>query len=150
MCRGCLIWLSLFFGLPIALLIALLGLNYSGFCMAKMRYLSDEEKIKGIFEYQNNRNKLPVDLPGLVTRDFHHIKYKSFEEFIQENPDCCVINPGGSYDIPPPLLLERISGYNSGDLVVINFKVRYLDHQDNKKIGNYVFKNYITNCGEAC
>jgi hypothetical protein len=38
------------------------GLNYSGFCFAQKRYLSDEEKIRVVFDYQNSRDTIPIDL----------------------------------------------------------------------------------------
>ncbi|WP_289501406.1 hypothetical protein [Gloeocapsopsis sp. IPPAS B-1203] len=37
--------------------------------------------------------------------------------------------------------LDRILGYNSGDVVVINFKVRYLDKNGLLKIGEKRFDN---------
>ncbi|MBD2682724.1 MULTISPECIES: hypothetical protein [Nostoc] len=115
-----------FIGIPLTVLLAYFGLNYSGFCFAKMRYLSDEENIKLGFDALNNAEKLRINLAGKMQYS-EFIKYKSFDEYIKENPDCCAINPPGGSDLPPPEYLERIFGYHSGKFVQINFKVRYLD-----------------------
>lgn len=123
------------------------GLNYSGFCFAEQRYLSDEEKIRAVFDYQNSRDTLPIDnFPGIEYPK--HIKYKSFDEYIALYPECCSVNLGGPYEIPPRKFLDRIFGYNSGDVVVINFQVRYLDENGSLKTGENRFDNYLQNCGK--
>ena len=131
--RGVLLFLLVYF-----------GLNYSGFCFAEKRYLSNEEKIRAEFDYQNSRDVLPIaNFP-----DPKHIKYKSFDEYIALYPECCPDNPGGPYEVPPAKFLDRILGYNSGDVVVINFQVRYLDENDSLKTVENRFENYSRNCGK--
>lgn len=120
------------------------GLNYSGFCFAEKRYLSDEEKIRAEFDYQNSRDTLPLDNPP----NSEHIKYKSFDEYIALYPKCCAVNPGGSYEVSPVEFLDRIFGYNSGDVVVINFQVRYLDENGSLKTVENRYENYSRNCGK--
>jgi hypothetical protein len=120
------------------------GLNYSGFCFEKMRYLSDEEKIRLVFDYQNSRDYMPIE-----NYSYRQIKYKNFEEFRQKNPNCCHVNPGGGYDLPPPEFLDRITGFHSGDAIVLNFKVRYLDNSKQQKSQVIRFENSPTNCGKV-
>ncbi|MGL4619759.1 hypothetical protein [Chroococcidiopsis sp.] len=134
----------LFVGGVLLILFGYFGLNYSGFCFAEMRYLSNEEKIRAVFDYQNSRNRLPLDnLP-----DPKHIKYKSFDEHIALYPECCSVNPGSPYEVPPTNFLDRIFGYDSGDVVVINFQVRYLDENGSLKTVSNRFDNYLQNCGK--
>ena len=137
----------LFVGGVLLILFVYFGLNYSGFCFAEKRYLSDEEKVRAVFDYQNSRDTLPIkNFPGISYPK--HIKYKSFDEHIALYPECCSLNPGGGYEVPPTEFLDRILGYDSGDVVVINFKVRYLDENGSLKTGEKRFDNYLENCGK--
>lgn len=127
-------------------------LNLSGFCFAKMRWLSKEEKIESVFNYLNNRGKLTVDTfeNGVLTVESHkHIKYSSFEEYVEQYPDCCAVNPGGGYDLPPPSMIEQMFGFNSGDVIVIKFNVRYLDENKEIKTKEMISENFIQNCGKV-
>ena len=70
-----------------------------------MRWLSKTEKIESVFNYLNNRGKLTIDTfeNGVLTIKSHkYIKYDSFEEYVKKYPNCCAVNPGGGYDLPPP------------------------------------------------
>jgi hypothetical protein len=142
-------------GLPTLFLVTFLGLNYSGFCFEKMRYLTDYEKMRLAFNYINNAEKLRVKVPekGHEYRKF--IPYESFDEYIQENPNCCMINPPGGSDAPPPRpilyysRLDRIFGYNSGDLIVIRYKVRYLDKKGNQISQSIKVDSALQNCGKV-
>ena len=147
----------LFVGGVQLILFVYFGLNYSGFCFAEKRYLSNEEKIREEFDYQNSRDTLPLDNPPdpkhVLDKSFGgynlaHIKYKSFDEYIALYPECCSVNPGGPYEVSPEEFLDRILGYNSSDVVVINFKVRYLDENGSLKTGEKRFDNYLQNCGK--
>ena len=118
------------------------SLNYSGFCFAEMRYLSDEEKIKLVFDYQNNRQFLPLEHANV-----EHVKYESFDQYSRIYPDCCAVNPGGAYGAPPSSFVERILGYDSNDIVVINFNIRYHDESGHQHIEETLFENVLANCG---
>ncbi|URD51176.1 hypothetical protein [Chroococcidiopsis sp. CCNUC1] len=144
-----------FVGGVLLILFGYFGLNYSGFCFAEMRYLSNEEKIRAVFDLQNSRDTLPLDnAPDpkhVKDKSFDgynlaHIKYKSFDEHIALYPECCSVNPGGGYEVPPVNFLDRIFGYDSGDVVVINFQVRYLEENGSLKTVENRFDNYLQNC----
>ena len=148
----------LFVGGVLLILSVYFSLNYSGFCFAEMRYLSNEEKIRAEFDYQNSRDTLPLDSPPdpkqVKDKSFDgynlaHIKYKSFDEYIALYPECCSVNPGGPYEVSPTEFLDRIFGYNSGDVVVINFQVRYLDENGSLKTVENRFENYSPNCAQS-
>jgi len=146
--RNCLFWIFLTIGLPTLFLVTFFGLNYSGFCFEKMRYLSKEEKIRAVFNYQNNRSSSLLRFVDNANPK-EYIWYKSLEQFIAENPDCCHVNPGGPYGVPPSSFWDRIFGYDSGDVVVIDFKVRYLDEKGNRGFEEVQFENFLTNCGKV-
>lgn len=127
-------------------------LNLSGFCFSKMRWLSKREQIEFVFNHLNNKNELAIDTfeNGVFKRNFYeHIKYGSFEEYVEKYPDCCAVNPGGGYDLPPPSIIEQIFGFNSGDVIVIKFKLRYLDESKEVKTKEIISENFIQNCGKV-
>jgi hypothetical protein len=109
-----------------------------------MRYLTNEEKIRLVFEYQNNRTDMPLETADKGTQ---YLKYKNFEEFVKMNPNCCQINPGGGYELPPDNFFDRITGYNSSDAIVTKFEMRYLDEKGNQKSTTTEFNNTLQNCG---
>lgn len=113
-----------------------------------MRYLSDEEKIRAVFNVQNNRTDLLTYVVPLGPK-YEYIEYESFEEYLAENPNCCRINPGGPYEAAPSSFWDRIIfGYDSGDMVVVDFKVRYLDKSGNRGFKEVRFDNQLSNCGD--
>ncbi|NET35598.1 MAG: hypothetical protein F6K19_26835 [Cyanothece sp. SIO1E1] len=75
-----------------------------------------------------------------------HIKYDSFEEHLAENPDCCAINSEDGYDIPPITFFARLTSNASGDVVVIDFKIRYLDAKGNQQMQVVRLENGMQNC----
>ncbi|RCJ26021.1 hypothetical protein A6770_27025 [Nostoc minutum NIES-26] len=93
-----------------------------------------------VFDYQNERT-------DLGRSSYKYIKYTSFNEYIKENPNCCSINPGGPYEIRQSSFLNRIFGYDAPDVIVINFKVRHLDENGNKRAFKTRFENTLQNCG---
>ena len=133
------------------------GLNYSGFCFAQKRYLSNKEKIRAVFNYQNSRDTLSINnFPNpeqVKDQSFDgynltHIKYKSFDEYIALYPECCSVNPGGGYEVPPVNFIDRIFGYHSSDVVVINFHARFLNKNGESETVEVRFDNYLQNCGK--
>jgi hypothetical protein len=141
--RSGLYWSLLKISLLFVPLFAYFGLNYSGFCFAQMRCLSDQEQIKLVFGYQNNRQTLFIPGKGNV----EHIPYENFEQYAQSYPDCCAVNPGGAYGVPPANFFDRIFGYDSNDIVVINFYAHYYDEFGHQRIEKIQFENVLTNCG---
>jgi hypothetical protein len=152
--RTCFLTTFLLIGLPLTYLSIYFSLNYSGFCFAKMRYLSDYEKLKSAFDSLNNAEKLLTPIAGKMQnrefRDIEFIKYKSFDEYIKENPDCCTINPPGGVDaaIPDSFLNPRILGLDSGEGIRIKFKVRYLDENDLPRSQEITAGIVLQNCGK--
>ncbi|MEH2230242.1 MAG: hypothetical protein V7K71_11450 [Nostoc sp.] len=150
--RILLLAIFIFIGIPLSLLSIFYSLNYSGLCFAKMRYLSDEEKLRIVFDYRNREDKLPIYV-GRRIKFYQHIKYASFDKYIKENSNCCYINHGEAYKITQSLFIKnssflyRITGLGFRDLIVINFKVRYLDENGNQRVQETRFGNTLRNCG---
>lgn len=73
-------------GLPAALFFGVVGvvvyLNFSGFCYSKGQYLSDEDLIHAAVQDVLNRQSRD---------DASHIRYDSVEQFIRQNPACCIV-----------------------------------------------------------
>jgi hypothetical protein len=115
-----------------------------------MCYLSTEKKIISTFNRLNNTSALRVNIPGKGFEDVEFIKYKSFDEYIKENPNCCTFYAsGGSPELPPPSFLERIFGYHSGTFVRIYYKVRYFDDDGEQRSQVIKVDSALRNCGDT-
>ncbi|NER05846.1 MAG: hypothetical protein F6K17_26260 [Okeania sp. SIO3C4] len=135
---------STFLGVLFALFLLYAGLNYSGFCFAQMRYLSDEERFRKIFFDRINRGGTFVS----EGQGYEKVKYESFEQYMESNSDCCAIVPyHRAYN--GFTFLERITGYGSGELTVMSFTVYSLD-KNGERISPQELKLKIgqKNCGQ--
>ena len=136
---------------PLTIIFIVCSLNYSGFCWSKMRYLSDEEKFRLLFEMSNNRktaNLVFYRKNKIEYKSYQRIKYENFDNFMEKNPDCCAINPGGPYELPPPKFIDRITGFHNGEVVGMNYIVRYLDENGEQKSKKIETITVLQNCGE--
>ncbi len=120
------------------------SLNYSGFCIAQGRYLSDDEKIRAVISYHNNRDTLPVG-----THNYQQISYRSVEEFLAKNPNCCAVDPGVPVGIPPDSFFNRVIGLDSNKPVIVNYKMMYIDDHGIRSSQSIKFENVLTNCGKV-
>ena len=123
------------------------SMNYSGFCFAEGRYLSDEERIRLYLEL-SMRNTYRYQERGSI-KDYEYIKYSSVDEFLEKNPDCCGVNIKKGYDLAPPRFLDRITGFNSGKIISIEFPAYKLSNNGKKKLVKDEFYHYQMNCGKA-
>ncbi len=145
---GCCILLAV----SLTIIVGCASLNYSGFCFDEMRYLSDEEKFRILFEAGNQRDTVPI---RTVTKNAIHfnayerIKYEDFKQFVEMNPNCCAINPGGPYDTAPSNFWDRITGYDSGEVIVITSIVHYIDENGERKSQKIKTEDVLQNCGRA-
>jgi hypothetical protein len=67
------------------------GMNYSGFCWAEKRWLSDEERIDLAIAEVIKRKTAYLERGIGGAKEYELIPYASIEEFKQKNPDCCSI-----------------------------------------------------------
>ncbi len=142
----------IFLAVPLSFIVGCASLNYSGFCFDKMRYLSDEEKFRILFEAGNNRETVPIKTvikEAIHFKSYERIKYEGFEQFMESNPNCCAIDPGGPYDVAPSNFWDRIAGYDSGEVIVFTYIVHYIDENGERKSQKIKTENVLQNCGRA-
>ncbi|NEQ40081.1 MAG: hypothetical protein F6K40_29120 [Okeania sp. SIO3I5] len=135
-----------FLGVSFALFMLYAGLNYSGFCFAQMRYLSDEDKFRKVFERGNQQDTVFVNKGQNYENGgqrYERIKYESFEQFMESNPDCCTVRPSGIAS-----LWLRITGIHSGEVTVMNYPVYYLDENGERKSRESKRGIILQNCGQ--
>ena len=135
-----------------------MGMNYTGYCHAEGRYLSDQEKFDSAIQYVLDRypptisKTVVVDVNGTKqTREHWYmpeniIRYNGIDDFKKNNQDCCKLSKtageGRRHSI-----LDRLTGNASG-FVIINYKVMYIENS---------FKNHamdvtavtVKNCGTS-
>lgn len=138
----------LLFGGPLAIVFMYASLNYSGFCFDEMRYLSDEEIFRMTFDSLNQQKTFPIRTEEKGRQSYEQVKYESFEQFMEMNPDCCAIDPGGPYEFGYSYFFDRITGFDSGRVLVINFTVRYLDENGEQKFQEVTIEDVLQNCGQ--
>jgi hypothetical protein len=127
------------------------GLNYSGFCMEQKRWLSDEEKIRHFvlnnFVSTTDYSGNVFDATGetVIQKKNQSTRYKNFEDFMENNPNCCRFDILESADSGPPTFWTKIKGGYSNTMIINYGK----DHKiydgttPNKSIA------YIDNCGKT-
>lgn len=118
------------------------GLNYSGMCIPQGRWLSNEDRIRVLFERFNKQTITVIE-----GEEVRRIPYKSFDEFKLLNPDCCNQN-GKPYDLPKPRILNRITGVNSGSPLRIRYKIKYFDNKGISRDVENVVEVFTSNCGK--
>jgi hypothetical protein len=142
------------------------SLNYSGFCWAEKRWLSDEEVMDNMIAVVNSE-RLPFSRwrefgVDETNRDeykkyegYKFLPYQSIKDFKQQNPDCCKLDGYPSVENLPQgdelidfyffARLIGVFGYSG----VIDYVARHEKpdgNSDNRKIQVYPT---ATNCGEA-
>ncbi|MGB3534058.1 MAG: hypothetical protein WBA13_11135 [Microcoleaceae cyanobacterium] len=136
-----------FLGVSLAMFFVYAGLNSSGFCFAKMRYLSDEDKFRQEFERLNQPGKVFItDRQNNESggQRYEYIEYESFEQYIKSNPDCCTMRPFGS----DPWDWERITGIHNGEITVMNYVIYYLDENGKRRSRGVKLEAILQNCGQ--
>lgn len=143
--NGCLVK-SIFVSVVVFVLLS--ALNYSGFCFKSMRYINPTEKIKLTFEKWNKTRKIRVNIDGKESLVLRYSKYKDFEDFLSKNPNCCKVNPKGSFDLPSPSFLDRVTGYHSGETIVLEFFTDVVDKSKHVRKAKVRVERNFQNCGE--
>jgi hypothetical protein len=141
---GCCIFLAV----PLTIIVGCASLNYSGFCFDKNRYLSDEEIFRMQFDSLSKQKTVPIKTKDKGTQRYEQVKYESFEQFMEMNPNCCAIDPGGPYEVGHSYFFDRITGYDSGRVLVSTFALRYLDENGEQKSQEITTEYVLQNCGK--
>jgi hypothetical protein len=159
--------------LSIGLLIAILGLNYFGFCFGESRFISDEEKIK--LAINKVLNEYPTierskqfyrDLPKEYQNiDFYSygngssvgipkvpISYRDMKEFLELNPNCCIVTQDYHSKYKDDLggdsttFFSRLTGRKTS-IVAVQYKIRYRNKAGNIESKGMEFYSGMDNCG---
>ncbi len=145
----------IYFAAPLVVAFLHASLNYSGFCFREMRYLSDEEKFQIVFDAFDHRDTVIIIFRKENTvspKSYEQIKYESFEQFMKMNPYCCTILPGKFTDRQRESWLSyfwnRITGYDSGRVIVGTFTLHYLDEKGEQRSQEITTEYVLQNCGK--
>jgi hypothetical protein len=132
----------------VIVIISFLAINYSGFCFKSMRKIDSTEKIKITFEQWNKMKKIRANIDGKELLVLRYSEYKDFKDFLDKNPDCCKVNSTGSFDLPPPSFLDRVTGYHSGETIVLDFFTDVVDKSRRVRKAKVRIERNFQNCGE--
>jgi hypothetical protein len=121
-------------------------LNYTGFCFAKSRWLSSEEKMQAAFDAINKGNMAIANAAAKENDESFYIPYVDFDEFIKTNPNCCEINPSPT-DLRAPVGFWRSVFGNDYDVVVVRYVARYMNEQGVKWTRYIVEPTAVKSCG---
>lgn len=130
-------------------------LNYTGYCHAAGKFLTDDEKIRMavadvLKTYPPAVIRTPVVTDGLqfTRRPANPIYYRDVDDFLRRNPNCCHVSLSdeGSESYEPGYLW-RIVGATSG-FVIVNYLVRYLDEDSTPQSKKIKATIPISNCGK--
>jgi hypothetical protein len=109
-------------------------LNFTGFCWADLRYYSDRELINAAIQYELHTNEAADYIKDRK-------RYKSVEEFLAVNRDCCRVYRWG-HNLQLDGIWVRVFGWY---IAVANIWYRLRDDGPNQFFDRYTF---INACGE--
>ena len=130
--RAAIVLTAVLFGL----FVLLEGLNFSGFCYSKQRYLSDAELI-GVAV----ANNLARHSPQLDSS--RRKMYSSLSDFFQQNPNCCKLSRWTTSPISSSLSLRLFGVYEA--LVDIVYRINDGGGVDNF----YASMTIVDSCGKV-
>lgn len=164
-------------GIVLCLLGSLGFLNYIGVCFEEGKILSDEELARPFFkqifsltkdivwaydqlpeqsqpilhfETENTEsyyNQGGFDNPPLHIDTTQLIHYKSFEEFVSVNPECCSVTNSPAYGLVGEIgFWDKVVGRGAG-FVNVKFRIRYYDREGKIRTKWSGFSSKRTNCG---
>lgn len=137
-------------GLGFVCLLLRLVLNQNGFCWESKKWLSDEEKVKAVIQHQIDRRTIPIFSNRVGTLELVNVEqvpYENADAYLKQYPDCCALNPGGPYEVPPLNTFDSLQGFQ-GDVVVLDYYVRY-EENGKKRVRKLKFENWVSNCAEV-
>ena len=123
--------------------------NYSGFCFSKFKYLSSREKMESLFNIWNKSFGKSILIDGEYKVLERKNRYANFDEFLEKHPNCCDIDPEGGYDTDPPNLINRITGFDSGTRILLEFKEEFITPDGNTFTKEIQIVDRLQNCGES-
>jgi len=129
-------------------------LQYEGICVSLGRALTDEEKIRAVIREMNRPITSVVNMSTNVTEstDIGYLRsrkvpYKSVDEFLMENPDCCSVKIHEThYGSEESWGASKALGVYAGH-VTVHYTLHYLDKDGIEKTIPDTLEWTIQNCG---
>jgi hypothetical protein len=143
--------LALTIALAVAGVTVPLALTYSGYCRSEGRWVSDEEKTRSAIVWVFQRqDRLRFRTINGRTEAWHPtaIHYKTLDEFLEANENCCGIGPLPGDDFTPPTFLTRLFGTLT-DVVVVSYTERYVDDSGVTQSERVVRQVEVNVCGRV-
>jgi hypothetical protein len=129
------------------------GLNYSGFCWAEKRWLSDEERIDAAIEHLINRDEMYLEGAIAGEKVYKVVPYTTIEDFKEKNPNCCEV----AYvtDMTHSPILDSMTGVVSVWMPEISGTVNYIHDGKQYELYTKISRGYdgwylvpMSNCGK--
>lgn len=125
----------------------------SEYCFKKAKWVSDQEKITAainfvleVYPFIASRERLAKTTNSLQPgNNYTPIDYKSLDEFMKLNPDCCKIVRDENYQ---PNIMETVLFSRSSSLVQVRYKLRYISFDGKSTERQVVERHQFTTCGE--
>jgi hypothetical protein len=137
-------------GLLLAGITSILALNYSGYCIAELRFVPDEEKINNVVSAlaQGGVSRGFVEKDGNLVEvgTITTLPYKSADELFADNPNCCQMGPVVAEGYHEPTVVRRLAGTVS-DVVAVRYLKRTIDQAGVISSEKVLDQFSINNCG---
>jgi hypothetical protein len=128
----------------------ILALNYSGYCVAELRFVPDEEKINNVVSVlaQGGVSRGFVEKDGKLVEasTITTLPYKNTDEFFADNPNCCQVGPVVAEGYYEPTLVRRLAGTVS-DVVAVTHPKQTIDQAGVISSEKVLDQFSINNCG---
>lgn len=124
----------------LVVLVIIPALNLSGFCLSQGRFLTEPEIIE--IGAREHFRRYPPASYGTFASVVRPIAYRSFNDFMSRNPECCSVTPTAR-DGGEPSLFHRLMGRFAG-FVRIEYSLE--DDVPEAPETNVVWVA-VTNCG---
>jgi hypothetical protein len=124
------------------------ALSYSGFCIKKFRWLSDDELINAAIDDVLTVSTHVIKTPTGRYQQFapkNEGRYRSRDEFRRANPDCCKIVPHDRFYVS---LWDQLFG-SAAKSVSLTYVVRFIDENGNLSSQPAVAQRAVGNCGHV-
>lgn len=84
--------------------------------------MTDKKKFKKVFNMISNQKMILLKKINNNTDEsqyYKQIQYEKFDKFMENNPDCCAIDPPGrGYDLPLDRFIDRVTGFNTREVIL--------------------------------
>jgi hypothetical protein len=127
-------------------------LSYSGFCLAQMQFLSDDDYFDVAISQTIHLTSHPVETRGPNGVGYKYVRpiqYKDVAEFREANPTCCKFVPHNSgLEVGYVSFFDQLLGLAARS-VHLTYKLNYLDADGHRQSVTTAAQMVIGNCGRV-